>query len=121
MSKTEPRFGRWLTAGELERCKPGSVTDAGGGIFCVTLTAGNATGTDRLRVTVDDGVRPVVLMPDPAIVHKTRQALTRIAGKDLGIRTRTWKRWAHQRHPELAQREREAQEEAEAEAVLPAP
>ena len=40
-----------------------------------------------------------------------RQSLTRIAGKDLGMRERTWTRWAYQRHPELYQRALKAQQE----------
>jgi hypothetical protein len=50
---------------------------------------------------------------DPTIKHKARQALTRIAGRDLGIRRRVWTRWAHERHPELARRAREARAAAD--------
>jgi len=45
----------------------GAVTDTGGGTFRVELTAGTAAGTDRFTVTVDDGTRPVTLMPAPAL------------------------------------------------------
>jgi hypothetical protein len=47
---------------------------------------------------------PMLDHSDPTIQHKARQSLTRIAGRDLGFRRKTWTRWAHQRHPELAQR-----------------
>ena len=47
----------------------GSIANRGGGIFSVTLTSGAAAGTDRFVVTVDDGIRPVVLMPDPALEY----------------------------------------------------
>jgi hypothetical protein len=42
----------------------GTVAAQGGGIYTVQLTAGAAPGIDRLRITVDDGQRPVVLMPE---------------------------------------------------------
>jgi len=42
----------------------GPVTDLGGGVFEVQITAGSAPGTDRFVVTADDGIRPVVLMPN---------------------------------------------------------
>lgn len=45
----------------------GPVVDNGDGTFSVVLTAGNAEGIDRFVVTVDDGVRPVLLMPNPAL------------------------------------------------------
>ncbi len=45
----------------------GVVTDEGGGDFSVVLTAGTSAGIDRFVVTVDDGIRPVVLMPEPSL------------------------------------------------------
>jgi hypothetical protein len=40
----------------------------GGGIWNSVLTAGNIAGEVRLRITVDDGQRPVVLMPEPVLI-----------------------------------------------------
>ncbi len=45
----------------------GDVVDQGGGVFSVELTAGTASGIDRFVVTVDDGQRPVTLMPEPEL------------------------------------------------------
>lgn len=45
----------------------GAVTDVGGGVFSVALTATGIVGVDRYDVRVDDGVRPVVLMPRPRV------------------------------------------------------
>ena len=42
----------------------GSPVDEGGGRYSVTVTAGTVPGVDVLRVAADDGIRPVVLMPD---------------------------------------------------------
>ncbi len=47
----------------------GDISELGGGEFAVTLTAGAAPGVDRLRIVVDDGLRPVVLMPDPRLQY----------------------------------------------------
>jgi hypothetical protein len=47
----------------------GPVVPLGGGLFSVTLTGSTATGVDRFVVTADDGIRPVILMPDPALQH----------------------------------------------------
>lgn len=47
----------------------GEVTDEGGGMFFVSITAGNQTGLDRFTVIVDDGIRLVVLMPAPALEY----------------------------------------------------
>jgi hypothetical protein len=47
----------------------GSVTDMGGGVFTVDLTAGSSWGADRFRVTVEDGIRPVILMPDSSYLY----------------------------------------------------
>lgn len=44
----------------------GSVVDLGNGSFSVVITAGTTMGTDRFRVSVDDGTRPAILAPDPA-------------------------------------------------------
>lgn len=45
----------------------GAISDLGGGVIEVALTAGDVHGEDRFVVVVDDGIRPVTLMPDPAI------------------------------------------------------
>jgi hypothetical protein len=45
----------------------GAVTNNGDGTYSVALTAGTQAGVDRFRVTVDDGVRPVILMPEPRL------------------------------------------------------
>lgn len=45
----------------------GPVIDQGNGIYTVTLTAGTSPGVDRFRITVDDGIRPVILMPEPSL------------------------------------------------------
>lgn len=45
----------------------GPVVDLGGGQYSVLLTAGSGFGQDRFRITVDDGIRPVSLMPDPSL------------------------------------------------------
>lgn len=45
---------------------------------------------------------PMLEDGDPSLRLKARQALTRIAGRDLGIRRATWTRWARSRYPQLA-------------------
>lgn len=48
----------------------GAVSDHGDGTYTLTLTAGTMTGTDRFKVTVDDGggpMRAVILTPSPQI------------------------------------------------------
>jgi uncharacterized Ntn-hydrolase superfamily protein len=45
----------------------GAVTNNGDGTFSVALTAGTQTGVDRFTVTIDDGIRPVILMPEPSL------------------------------------------------------
>jgi len=45
----------------------GPVTDHGGGAYSVMLTSGGTPGTDRFVVRVTDGIRPVVLMPNPEV------------------------------------------------------
>lgn len=46
----------------------GAVTDQGGGVYQVALTAGTEVGVDRLRIVVDRGTpRPISLMPDPKV------------------------------------------------------
>jgi hypothetical protein len=48
----------------------GSVQAQGGGVYSATITAGLQGGLARLRILASDGVRPVTLMPDPAVsVH----------------------------------------------------
>lgn len=43
----------------------GTITDLGNGVFTVELTAGQRAGTDAFVITVDDGIRPVQLAPNP--------------------------------------------------------
>jgi HEAT repeat protein len=69
---------------------------------------GRTGGADAVRALL-----PLLEDPDPTIRHKTRQALTRLAGRDLGFRRRTWQRWAEARHPELIQREVGTDEDAD--------
>jgi hypothetical protein len=45
----------------------GPVQAQGGGLYTVMLHGGSAPGLDHVRIRVDDGVRPVLLMPDPAL------------------------------------------------------
>ena len=52
----------------------GDIVDNKDGTFSVTITAGTEMGVDRFRVTVDDGVRPVILTPDPALEYCTPPA-----------------------------------------------
>jgi uncharacterized Ntn-hydrolase superfamily protein len=52
----------------------GAPVDNKDGTFSVTITAGLKMGLDRFRVTVDDGIRPVVLTPDPALEYCTPPA-----------------------------------------------
>jgi hypothetical protein len=42
----------------------GSPVDLGGGVYESAIQSGTIAGVDRIRVTADDGERPVVLMPD---------------------------------------------------------
>ncbi len=45
-------------------CAIGDAVDGGNGVFTVTLTAGHGLGVDAFIVRADNGVRPVVLMPE---------------------------------------------------------
>jgi hypothetical protein len=45
----------------------GPVIDMGDGTFTAVITGQGVTGHDLLRVTIDDGVRPVALMPETII------------------------------------------------------
>ncbi len=49
----------------------GDVEDLGDGVFSVTLTAGTTAGVDRFVVTADDGIRPVILMPEPVLSYSS--------------------------------------------------
>jgi hypothetical protein len=51
------------------RSSIGPVTDLGNGAYSVTLTAGLRAGLDVFTVTVDDGIRPVVLMPETPLAY----------------------------------------------------
>lgn len=62
-----------------------------------------------------DGVEVLIAMldaPDPTIRHKARQALVRIAGRDLGRRRAAWTSWARQRFPDRFREEPEPADEA---------
>lgn len=56
---------------------------------------GGASAVAALLPLLDDS--------DPSVRHKSRTALTRIAGQDLGRRQRAWRRWAERRYPSLAE------------------
>ncbi len=43
------------------------VEPVGGGEYILWMRAGDGTGHDRLLITIDDGVRPVTLMPETAV------------------------------------------------------
>lgn len=47
----------------------GAPIDNGGGNFDVALSTVATGGKDRFVVTVDDGIRPVTLMPDPSLTY----------------------------------------------------
>lgn len=47
--------------------KVGQIRDNGNGTFFVTLTTRDGLGTDYFVVTVDDGAKPIVLMPNPSV------------------------------------------------------
>jgi hypothetical protein len=44
---------------------------------------------------------PLLDDPEASVRHKSRQALVRIAGQDLGMRRETWAAWARNRWPDL--------------------
>jgi hypothetical protein len=46
----------------------GEVIDHGSGVFTLIMTSGTEAGVDRFLVTADDGMRPVVLMPEPTLL-----------------------------------------------------
>jgi hypothetical protein len=52
----------------------GAPAPQGGGVYTVGITGGTVPGLVRFRVRVDDGVRPVVLMPDPVVQVETARA-----------------------------------------------
>ncbi len=59
----------------------GAVVDHGDGTYTVPITLPKPTdrarggeGIDRFRIVVDDGVRPVSLMPDPALAIRRAEA-----------------------------------------------
>ena len=49
----------------------GAPTDNGNGTFDIALSTVATEGQDRFVVTVDDGIRPVTLMPDPSVTYTT--------------------------------------------------
>ncbi|NNF43347.1 MAG: DUF1028 domain-containing protein [Phycisphaerales bacterium] len=55
-------------AGSVGSSSIGAITDVGGGLYEVRLTAGRVQGVDRFRIAVDDGIDlPIVLAPFPAV------------------------------------------------------
>ncbi len=46
----------------------GEPVHLGGGVFETTLTGNPGGGIDRFRVTVDDSIRPIVVIPLPALI-----------------------------------------------------
>jgi hypothetical protein len=56
-----------LAPGSAGATAVGDITDLGGGVYRVLLTPTGVIGIDRYRITVDDGVRPVELMPAPSV------------------------------------------------------
>ncbi len=49
----------------------GAPMDNGDGTFSVPITAGASAGIDRFLVEMDDGIRPVTLMPNPSLQYFT--------------------------------------------------
>ena len=49
----------------------GVLMDNGDGTFDVALSTAATDGADRFVVTVDDGIRPLTLMPDPGVTYTT--------------------------------------------------
>jgi len=49
----------------------GKPMDNGDGTFSVPITAGGSAGIDRFLVELDDGIRPVTLMPNPTLQYFT--------------------------------------------------
>lgn len=71
----------------------GEVIDNGDGTFSVEITAGTSPGSDRFRVTVDDGIRPVVLMPDATLRYFPLGDLNQdgcVDQADLGLLLADW-------------------------------
>ena len=60
-------FIRMLIPIVLAVAAPAAHATWAAGSWSVTLTAGNTPGVDRLDVTADDGIRPVILMPAPIL------------------------------------------------------
>jgi hypothetical protein len=61
----------------------GAINNTGPGQYTIALTSGNISGTDHLIITVDDGVRKVVLMPQP-LVSVTRCRVDFNGDGDIG-------------------------------------
>ncbi len=62
----------------------GVPTNNGDGTFSVTLTAGTQTGIDRFVITVNDGSRPVILAPNPALRYYALGDLNCDGGVNFG-------------------------------------
>ena len=72
---------------------PGAVIDHGDGSYTIPFTAGTATGQDLWRITVDDGIEPVVLQPDVSLrvdpvsdLHVGWDAVSAGAGAEVPFR-----------------------------------
>ena len=48
----------------------GDTSHVGPGIYEVQIHAGGSVGTDRFRITIYDGARPVILMPDATLHYQ---------------------------------------------------
>ncbi len=64
----------------------GEVSDLGGGVYEVVLSATQRIeGRDEFNITVDDGIRPVQLMPRPSISIETAPGLLHLSAPTPGI------------------------------------
>jgi hypothetical protein len=68
----------------------GPAIDHGDGSFEVALTTAAAAGIDRFVVAVDDGIRPVFLMPEPSVEYvaidiKPKSTVNRVHPRSHGL------------------------------------
>ena len=73
--------------------------------------SGGAEAVATLIPMLEDG--------DATLRYKSRQSLTRIAGQNLGIRRKTWTRWAVATYPDLRERFEEPKPDDEQPAAPP--
>jgi uncharacterized Ntn-hydrolase superfamily protein len=69
--------------GSARRSTIGPVTANPDGTYSFTLSAAQAPGLDRLLITLDDGLRPVTLMPYPSVVAANSTDYNRDGTTDL--------------------------------------